>query len=198
MHQQPDSKAKAKAQDGPTPLGAGLWAGLHAAGMALLLALAIGAARAETDLAISATDAFAAHCFRPTLTADLAATQLAVPGARVDFYDLNPFRDVAASPALGRPATPGTDRRCEVAFDGDCADMATQAALDALEAERIHTQAPLPDTHTNASLAGTRLLAARQLNPTRVAVVHVGTRPGPNGIETFLNVERLWPSDTLN
>jgi hypothetical protein len=27
-----------------------------------------------------------------------------------------------------------------------------------------------------------------------VAVVHVGTRPGPNGIETFLNVERLMPS----
>ena len=42
-----------------------------------------------------------------------------------------------------------------------------------------------------ARLSGTSLLGARRLNPRRVAVVHTGTRPGPNGIETFLNVERL-------
>ncbi len=189
----------AKVSDGPSPMGAGLWAGLHVAAMVVMLALAVGSARADTGPAMeAATDAFAQNCFRPTLTAELAAERLAVPGARFDFYDLNPWRDVAVSPAVERAPTPGTDRRCEVAFDGDCAQSAVTAALNALDAERIRTEAALPATHTDAALPGTALLAARQLNPTRIAVVHVGTRPGPNGTETVLNVERLWPSDDLN
>ncbi|WP_254796861.1 hypothetical protein [Sulfitobacter albidus] len=40
---------------------------------------------------------------------------------------------------------------------------------------------------------GTTFIAARQLNPKRIAVVQVGTRPGPNGTETFVSVERLDP-----
>jgi hypothetical protein len=35
-------------------------------------------------------------------------------------------------------------------------------------------------------------------DPNRIAVVQVGTRPGPGGIETFINVERLQPSEDQN
>ena len=35
--------------------------------------------------------------------------------------------------------------------------------------------------------------AAVQLNPNRIAVTQIGTRPGPNGVETYLSVERLTP-----
>jgi hypothetical protein len=45
---------------------------------------------------------------------------------------------------------------------------------------------------------GTEFVAARYLNPNRIAVVQVGTRLGPNGIETFINVERLQPSEDQN
>ena len=53
------------------------------------------------------------------------------------------------------------------------------------------TEAPLPDRYR--ATEGTELLAARQLNPRRIAVVHAGTRPGSTGIETFVFVERLMP-----
>lgn len=135
--------------------------------------------------------AFAANCFSPFLTADLALTNIATTGARVDFLDENPFSSAAPSSTNGRPTTPGTDRRCEVAFDGDHGTAAAEVASEAARAEGILTEAPLPVTH--AAIPGTTLLAARALNPGRVAVVHTGTRPGPNGIETFLSVERLTP-----
>ncbi|NNL18663.1 MAG: hypothetical protein HKP37_07990, partial [Boseongicola sp.] len=70
---------------------------------------------------------------------------------------------------------------------------AAEAAMTALAQEGILTEADLPQTHEGAATDGTALLAARQLNPRRIAVVHVGTRPGPDGIETFMNVERLRP-----
>lgn len=135
--------------------------------------------------------AFAAHCFSPRLTAATAARDIASTGARVDFHDLTPFSDVAPTP--GRNVTPGTDRRCEVAFDGAFGAQAAEVAASGLEAEGIRTEAALPDTHADAALPGTTLLAARFLNPARIAVVHTGTRPGPNGTETFLSVERLTP-----
>lgn len=134
---------------------------------------------------------FAAHCFSPFLTADMAQRRLEQPGVRVDFYDLRPFSDVAASPVAGRAATPGTDRRCELAYDGDEGAQAAKAAVAGLEAEGIRDDAPVPDGFE--ALPGTTLLAARYLNPNRVAVVHTGTRLGPNGIETFLTVERMEP-----
>ena len=40
---------------------------------------------------------------------------------------------------------------------------------------------------------GAKIAKAVQLNPDRIAVLQIGTRPGPNGVETFLNVERLIP-----
>ncbi|MEM7644833.1 MAG: succinyl-CoA synthetase subunit beta [Pseudomonadota bacterium] len=138
---------------------------------------------------VAATQAFAAHCFSPFLTAARASEVLP---ARHDFYDLDPFSDVAPSPAKTE-ITEGTDRRCEVALDGEYGAAAAGVATAALAAEGITRDAPLPTTHTDTVLPGTTLLAARFLNPTRIAVVHTGTRPGPNGPETFLYVERLTP-----
>ncbi len=152
---------------------------------------AVGAVAQGDRIAEAASGAFAAHCFSPFLTAARAEEALAMDGVRVEFYDLDPFSDGAPSPVTGRDATIGTDRRCEVAFDGDHAALAASAALAGLEAERIIDEAPLPDRYRPTG--GTELLAARYLNPRRIAVVHVGTRPGPNGAETFLTVERLMP-----
>ncbi len=140
----------------------------------------------------AAMEAFAAHCFNPLMTAARADEVLAPTGARVDFYDLAPFsRGNDPSPVTGRALTPGTDRRCEVAFDGDQTDAAIAAAASGLEAEGIRTEAPVPDDFDR--IDGTSFIGARQLNPARVAIVQVGTRTGPNGVETFINVERLTP-----
>jgi len=140
-----------------------------------------------------AMSGFASHCFSPYLTAQKASARLGLEGVRLEFYDLDPFSSVAPSPVLGRVATKGTDRRCEVAFDGNHAQQAAKTAVDALLAQGIVTPSDVPNTFE--AISGTELLAARQLNPRRVAVVHVGTRAGPNGIETFMTVERLTPSE---
>lgn len=163
--------------------------------MVRLSALALGLVAAlpatANPMRAAALDAFARNCLSPHLTATTATANLA-PHARHDFYDLRPFSADAPSPAR-TPVTPGTDRRCEIAFDGDAGPQAAEVAVGALAAEGIRTEAPLPATHVTAALPGTTLLAARFLNPNRVAVVHTGTRPGPNGPETFLSVERLTP-----
>lgn len=138
----------------------------------------------------AAIRAFADHCYHPTMTADRAEEFFGPTGARFDFYDLDPFISKnPVSPVTGQAQTPTTDRRCEVSFDGDFAADARKAAKAGLEAEGITDGAPLTAIHQ--SIEGTKLLAARKLNPRRIAVVHVGTRPGPNGVETFMNVERL-------
>lgn len=134
---------------------------------------------------------FAANCFSPHLTADVARAVVGPTGARLDFYDMQPFSAPAPSSTDGRAPTPGTDRRCEVAFDGDHGAAAAEVAAAGLDAEGIRTEAPLPASHTDTP--GTTLNGARFLNPRRIAVVQTGTRPGPNGIETFLLVERLTP-----
>ena len=139
---------------------------------------------------------FAEHCFSPYLTAKKAAKVLALSGTSYDFYDLDPFSGGTPSPVVGRAATAETDRRCEIAFSGDYAEQAAEVAKNALANERILTPASLP-----ARFEGdqeTTHLAARRLNPKRVAVVHVGTRPGARGIETFLRVERLTPAASVN
>lgn len=162
------------------------------------LALALGAASPakalspETD-ASGGMRAFAAHCFSPFLTAAKAADVFNYPNLNYQFYDLDPFSDVAPSPVKGRAATPGTDRLCEVSFFGDFGEKAAEAAKQALKDEGILTPAKLPPNYTPTPT--TTLLAARQLNPRRVAVVHVGTRAAPSGKETFMSVERLVPLD---
>ena len=153
--------------------------------LALTVQVLLASPAVASDAALSA---FSAHCFSPSLTAERAA-QVLPP--RHDFYDLAPFSDVPPSP--GTDVTPGTDRRCAVAFDGDRGAEAARGAADALAGEGITDAAPLPATHAGAALPGTTLLAARFLNPARIAVVHVGTRTGAGGAETFLSVERLTP-----
>ncbi|MEM8577310.1 MAG: succinyl-CoA synthetase subunit beta [Pseudomonadota bacterium] len=147
------------------------------------------AAIAPPAAALDAVEAFAAHCFSPRLTAARAADVLP---ARHDFYDLAPFVHAnAISPPVGRPATPSTDRRCEVAFDGAAVAKGEAAVMDALQREGITRSAEVPEAFPRTP--GTEVIAARYLNPRRIAVVQIGTRPGPNGTETFLNVERLEP-----
>ena len=135
--------------------------------------------------------AFSENCFSPRMTADKAADVFGIANLSYDFYDLDPFTDAARSPVTRRAATPGTDRRCEVSFFGDYTAPAVKAVTARLSREGITTPAQTPTTYENLRTPGTALLAARRLNPNKIAVVHVGTRPGRDGVETFLNVERL-------
>jgi len=128
------------------------------------------------------------------MTGTRAATVLALGGGRHDFYDTRPFRPGTPISEPGQRApTPGTDRRCEVAFDGDYVDESVAAILEALALEDITKKAEVPADFP--TIAGTEVIEARFLNPNRIAVVQVGTRAGPNGVETFMNVERLVPLD---
>lgn len=163
--------------------------------LAAVAALPLQVQAQDDGVAAMASMAFANHCFSPFMTAERTQEVLAPTGARVDFYDLSPRSNSAVSPVVGRPAAPDTDRRCEVAFDGDYAELAASAAVTGLDMEGIRTEAPLPAGYQPTD--GTQILAARQLNPRRVAVVHVGTRPGPNGVETFLFVERMTPLEPV-
>lgn len=163
----------------------------------LLLAVVLltsGAAGAAQDPADRAGKAFASHCFSPYLTAAKADAALAPSGARHEFYDLRPFSAAAPSPVTGRAATPGTDRRCEVAFDGQMADVAKNWILQGLTREGlINRTVDVPRDF--GQQPGTTFVAAAQLNPKRIAVVQAGVRAGPNGPETYMNVERLTPLD---
>lgn len=155
---------------------------------AFALALFSGAANAQSGDAESAIIAFTENCFSPRMTAARAADVFDLPGVAHDFYDLDPLIAPAPSPATG-DVTPGTDRRCEVSFAGDLAGPAAAATVQRLDREGIRSPAAIPAQFTETP--GTALLAARRLNPRKIAVVHVGTRPGTSGIETFMNVERL-------
>ena len=155
-----------------------------------IFAASASIARSPSTDARAGIDAFASNCFSPRLTADKAAEVFNFANVRHDFYDLDPFTSAAPSFAKGA-VTPGTDRRCEVSFYGDFAQDAVTAVAARLLSEGIRTPADVPATHEKLRTSGTALLAARRLNPRKIAVVHVGTRTGPNGLETFLNVERL-------
>ena len=168
---------------------------LIAAGAAIALSPDVSAAGGSKATARAAMDLFANNCFSPLMTAGKAQKTFALSGTSYDFYDLDPFSNAAPSPAQ-TDVTPGTDRRCEIAFPGDHAEQAATAAAEALNSEGITTPAPLPASY--AETQTTTLLAARQLNPRRTAIVHVGTRQGPQGTETFMLVERLPPTAPKN
>ncbi|NNK16040.1 MAG: succinyl-CoA synthetase subunit beta [Sulfitobacter sp.] len=171
-----------------------------ALGSGLGLTLALGAGEVQAGgikaTAKAAMELFANNCFSPFMTAEKAAKTFALSGTTHDFYDLDPFSSADPSPATGRAVTPGTDRRCEIAFPSNHAEKAAQAAAEGLAREGITTPAPLPATYTETET--TTLLAARRLNPRRTAIVHVGTRNGPQGTETFMLVERLLPTNDQN
>jgi hypothetical protein len=188
-----DARSHIETRAEPQTRGSKFWLALHVGAMGFFMVIVAGhlMAASHTD----APGAFSDHCFNPLLTAETAADRLAP--ARVDFYDLRPFSSAnAVSEPTGRPVTPGTDRRCEVAFDGAHVEAGTEAVLTGLQREGILTEAEVPEAFQPQS--GTAVIAARYLNPNRIAVVQVGTRPGPNGIETFINVERLEPSEDQN
>ena len=189
MDEQADMKVRAE----PQPAGAKLWVALHVVGTALFVLIVASRVLAASHEA--APGAFAAHCFSPLLTAETAAERLAP--SRIDFYDLRPFRaGTPVSEPNGRPVTPGTDRRCEVAFDGEHVEAGTHAVRSGLQNEGIVAEAAVPTGFPTQN--GAEFVAARYLNPNRIAVVQVGMRPGPDGIETFINVERLEPSEDQN
>ena len=187
----PDNARSAAAGEGRVvmPYIRRIWVAMNGVGILIFVIIA-GVVMARADATPdSATGAFAANCFSPFLTAETAADRLP---PRHDFYDMRPFR--ASNPVAlprHRPATPGTDRRCEVAFDGADIEAGIAGVLHGLEQEGIDTEAAVPADFPAQD--GTEFIAARFLNPQRIAVVQVGTRPGPSGIETFINVERLVP-----
>ncbi len=166
------------------------------ASMAALL-LGIGPSLAAENLADRAGAAFADNCFSPFLTAKTARPKITPTGARLDFYDLRPFSDAEPSPVTGRAPTLGTDRRCEVAFDGAKTDEAQSWVLRGVEQERLKDRL-IAVPKDFALLPTTRHAAAVQLNPDRVAVTQVGKRAGPNGTETYMSVERLIPLSEAN
>lgn len=175
---------------GPSPITSQHSACIALRHAACGVAILMGASHAQAQTTPEAVmKAFADHCFSPFLTAAKAQAAFAGTGARVDFYDLDPFSDVAPSPARNRAPTPGSNRRCEVAFAGDHTASAVDAVMAALHREGIDETADVPPAYQ--STPETALLAARYLNPTRIAVVEVGTRRSPDGPETFMRVERL-------
>ncbi len=170
------------------------WRWRTATGFALAAVLLCGmtvqvAAAQDLD---AAGKAFAENCFNPYLTAETAANKIGPSGARLDFYDLRPFSAAPPSPVTGRAATPGTDRRCEVAFDGGAPEAAQMWVLRGVAREGLDIR--VIDVPGHFPLLPTTVHAAAvQLNPKRIAITQVGQRPGPNGPETFLSVERLTP-----
>ncbi|WP_152541112.1 succinyl-CoA synthetase subunit beta [Sulfitobacter noctilucae] len=164
--------------------------------VATLVSASVANAGSAPTTARMAMQLFADHCFSPYMTAAKARETFSLKGVDHDFYDLDPFSSAAPSPATGRAVTPGTDRRCEVSFAGDHAENAASAAVRGLAVEKILQPADLPASYTET--ATTTLLAARRLNPRRVAVVHVATRGAANTLETFMLVERLAPSHSTN
>lgn len=159
----------------------------------ITFAVLAGSASAAQDLD-AAGRAFADNCFSPYLTAETAINAVRPTGVRLDFYDLRPFSSAPPSPVTGRAATPGTDRRCEVAFDGRAPAQAADWIGKGLAQEGLSDRlVDLPEGFP--LIDGTTFKGAAQLNPNRIAVVQAGVRAGPNGPETYMNVERLNPLD---
>lgn len=164
---------------------------------AICLTSLLGAGSAVADAqATAVAKAFANNCFNPRLTAETAQQTLAVSGARVDFYDLSPFSGAAPSKPEGRAPTPRTDRRCEVASDGYHFKIAQRWVESGLEREGLSRSVTGVPPHFPVQ-PGTTFIVATRLNPSRIAVVQIGLRDGPNGDETFINLERMVPSDEV-
>ncbi|MEW9922574.1 hypothetical protein AB2B41_23540, partial [Marimonas sp. MJW-29] len=87
-----------------------------------------------------------------------------------------------------RPLPPATHRRCATASPGNQPHQAATPAVEALNKAGNITPTPRPASYTETDT--TTRHAARKLNPRRTAQVHVGTRKGPHGPETFKLVER--------
>lgn len=133
-----------------------------------------------------AIDAFTAFCFKAGQTSAQAHANMAGLAGDPLPFTLS-FWDRTLEPAPGTPDH--VERRCEVAFDGDHAERAVaQVQASMTKPPVFGTSIPLSEPYAPDS--GTAYLDARELLRDRVAVVHIGTRPGP---ETFIRVDRLPP-----
>ena len=96
----------------------------------------------------------------------------------------------------GAAATAGTDRRCEVSFDGAEPQIAQQGIITGLAQEQLIDLVDVPAGFPTTT--GATYRAAVMLNPNRIAVVQSGVRDGAQGVETFARVERLIPLNEAN
>lgn len=144
------------------------------------LAVTLGSGMAHAHPAI---EAFTAWCFKAGQTAMRAQANMETSAGTPLPFDLT-FWDTSLEPAPGTPAH--AERRCEVSFDGDHADIATAAVQAKMAAPPVFgTSIPLPTPY--AAEPGTAYIDGRALLWGRVAVVHIGTR----GARTFIGVDRL-------
>jgi|GEM_PF-1856615 hypothetical protein len=148
------------------------------------LAMMCVGASSSAAVAHPAIDAFTAYCFKAGQTpAQAHANMVGVAGAPLPFTLT--FWDKTLEPAPNTPAH--AERRCEVTFAGEHASDAVMQ-VQAKMAMRPVFGTSIPLTAPYAPGAGTAYIDARELLRKRVAVVHIGTRKGP---ETFIRVDRL-------
>ncbi|MEL7091061.1 MAG: hypothetical protein AAFN94_04930 [Pseudomonadota bacterium] len=131
-----------------------------------------------------AITAFTEWCFKAGQTASAARANMErTAGAPLPF-ELT-FWDSSLEPAPNAPEQ--SERRCEVAFDGAFAPDAIQAVQAKMAMPPVFgTPIPLPKPFESTD--ATAMIEARELLRGRVAVVEIGTRPGPR---TFIRVDRL-------
>jgi len=173
------------------------WRLLQGLCIAGAVAFAAGQAVADEapDTAALAQSGFAAICTNPGQTAAVMEARMRAHVANAGGSGL-PFGTSFYDTTLGDTPddpTPGTNRRCEVSFPGDHVEDATETLRSAMQGPPVFgTVTELPDGFEAHD--GTHFIQARLLNSRGIrAVVHVGTRDGPDGQETFINVERLPP-----
>ena len=151
------------------------------------------ASTADTKLAETAIGAFAKICTQPRQKLSRIMKRMERHASEAG-YDNLPFEVVFYDTTL-EPAqfnvTPGTNRKCQVRFDGNHTALAVPAVLEFIENARFGFESTIPPTHQNARVAGTKLFLARRLQSGPKAVLHVGTANGPLGVQTFIDVERL-------
>lgn len=130
-----------------------------------------------------AIDAFTAFCFKAGQTPTQAhVNMVGVAGDPLPFTLT--FWDKTLVSAPGTPEI--TERRCEVAFDGDHTDEAVRNVRAKMAAPPIFgTSIPLMPPYVATDT--TAYIDARELLRKRVAIVHIGTQ----GAQTFIRVDRL-------
>lgn len=161
------------------------------AALSLTLGLLVsGASAGVAGARHPAITAFTAYCFKAGQTPDQARANMErLVGAPLPFELTFWDTTLAAEPE----APDLIERRCQVAWPGDHTQTAIAALRDKMaEPPVFGTPIALPATHR--PIPGTALIEGRELLRGRVAVVHVGTRNGAKGNETFIAVDRL-PAD---
>ena len=149
--------------------------------VASVLGLLVSASVAGAEPAIPA---FPDWCFQAGQTASDARTNMKrTAGAPLPFALT--FWDSSLEAAPQAPEY--SERRCEVAFDGAHASEAMRA-VTAKMARQPGFGTPIALPKPFARKNTTEMIEARALLRGRVAVVEIGTLPGPR---TFIRVDRL-------